>query len=260
MKIALANFEIGTNIQKNIKTILQLIRVAASNKADMIIFPEDSITGLRNNDDPEHDIKLALTIRSTEILTVRELARELNIIVVLGFLELYDGKIYDSCIVIHSKSITVDTYRRISRGWHGPAVSPNFYGHGTELKRIDTTIGTFTILLCGDLFDDDIVKQARNTDADYLIYPMLRDSYPKFKAYWWEEEFERYRERIQMIGKRTFMINGLDNSEGRKIFGGGWVLDELGIVEKHLYVFKPGIIYYNSDDVFNLEDSALDLF
>ncbi|MDA3885669.1 MAG: carbon-nitrogen hydrolase family protein [Candidatus Delongbacteria bacterium] len=260
MKIALANFEITDSIPKNIKTIMQLINTAASNNADMIIFPEDCVTGLRNNDKPEHDIKLGLTIRSTEILTIRELARELDIIVVLGFLEIYDDKLYDSCIVIHSNTLTVDTYRRISRGWHGPAVSPNFYGHGAELKRIDTKIGTFTILLCGDLFDDDLVEQAKNIDAEFLIYPMLRDSYPKFKAYWWEEEFEKYRERLQMIGKRTFMINGLINSKGYKTFGGGWVLDELGIVEKHLYVFKPGIIYYNSDDVFIPEDSALDLF
>ncbi|NOR44726.1 MAG: hypothetical protein GQ534_03995 [Candidatus Delongbacteria bacterium] len=253
MKIALANFEITDSIPKNIKTITHLIKTASANNADMIIFPEDCVTGLRNNDNPEHDIKLGLTIRSAEILTIRELARELNIIVVLGFLELYDGKLYDSCIVSHDNTMTVDVYRRITRGWHGPAVSPNFYGHGEELKRIETRLGTFTILLCGDLFDDNLVEQAKNIDAEFLIYPMLRDSYPKFKAHWWEDEFEVYRERLQMIGKRTFMINGLINSEGYKTFGGGWVLDELGIVEKKLYVFKPGIIYYNSDDVLSPE-------
>ena len=260
MKIALANFEITDSIPKNIKTIIHLIHTASSNDADMIIFPEDCVTGLRNNDNPEHDIKLGLTIRSAEILTIRELARELEITVVLGFLELYEDKLYDSSIMIHPDSATVDIYRRISRGWHGPAVSPNFYGHGTELKKIDTKIGSFTILLCGDLFDDNIVEQAKNIDAEYLIYPMLRDSYPKFKAHWWEDEFEKYREQLQKIGKRTFMINGIDESKGRKIFGGGWILDELGIVEKKLYVFKPGIIYYNSDDVFIPGDSAIDLF
>ena len=260
MKIALASFEIADNISKNIKTIMQFIETASANNADMIIFPEDCVTGLRNNDNPEHDIKLGLTIRSTEILTIRELARERNIIVALGFLEIYEEKLYDSYIVIHPDSATVDTYRRISRGWHGSAVSPRFYGHGEELKRIETKLGTFTILLCGDLFDDDLVEKAKNIDADYLIYPMLRDSYPKFKAHWWEDEFEVYRERLQKIGKRTFMINGLINSEGYKTFGGGWVFDELGIVEKKLYVFKPGIIYYNSDDVFIPGDSAIDLF
>jgi len=248
MKIALANFEISDTISKNIKTILQLITVAASNNANIILFPEDCVTGLRNNDNPEHDIKLGLTIRSAEILSIRELARELNIIVILGFLELHDGKLYDSCMVSHDNTMTVDIYRRISRGWHGPAVSPNFYGHGERLKKIETRFGTFTILLCGDLFDEKLVEDAKNIDADYLLYPMLRDSYPKFKAYWWEEEFEKYREQLKKIGKRTFMINGLDNSAGRKIFGGGWIIDKNGNVEKHLYVFKPGIIYYNSEE------------
>ncbi len=260
MKIALANFEITDSIPKNIRTIIQLIETAAVNNADMIVFPEDCVTGLRNNDNPEHDIKLGLTIRSVEILTIRELARERNIIVAFGLLEIYEEKLYDSYIVIHPDSTTVDTYRRISKGWHGPAVNPRFYGHGEELKRIETKFGTFTILLCGDLFDDDLVEQAKKIDAEFLIYPMLRDSYPKFKAHWWDDEFEVYRERLQMIGKRTFMINGLINSEGYKTFGGGWVFDELGIVEKKLYVFKPGIIYYNSDDVFIPGDSAIDLF
>ena len=95
MKYALAVNRVTDNLNFNVNLILEYIQEAKKNHADFIIFPECCITGLINNDIPEHDLALGITENSNIIRTICKFAMQNEIYVSIGFLELNNKFLYD---------------------------------------------------------------------------------------------------------------------------------------------------------------------
>ena len=45
---------------------------------------------------------------------------------------------------------------------------------GVELKSIITPLGKTTILICGDLFDDNVLSMLANISPDIVLFPFAR--------------------------------------------------------------------------------------
>ncbi len=87
MKYALVVNKVTSDINLNVKLILESIKEAKSNGAEFIIFPESAIAGFNNRDIPEYDFKLAFSESSNIIQSICKSAKENQIYVSLGFLK-----------------------------------------------------------------------------------------------------------------------------------------------------------------------------
>jgi len=65
MKIALAVTQIDSHIDANVRQIKRSVAEVAANGVDLVLFPESAVTGLINNDDPQHDLPLGQPIGLT---------------------------------------------------------------------------------------------------------------------------------------------------------------------------------------------------
>ena len=240
VKVSLVVSLVSLAIEENFRRILDYIKISAEKGAEMIIFPEASLTGLLNNGNVEHDLDLSVEIPGGETNRISEIVRKYGVYVAIGLLERDGGKIYDSSILINPEGKLVLKYRRISDGWLDPNADRKVYSTGKDLAFVRTEFGKITFLICGDLFDDGILKKVEKSDADYVIIPMARSFEDcSFKQEKWDVEKMAYLKRMRRIPGVSLLVNYLSHIDCS--FGGAMIIkDERIIAEKE--IGKEGIL------------------
>ena len=242
MRVALAVNQITEGIERNKKKVLEMICLSVDNRTELILFPEAAVTGLINNDDPVHDLRLGLPIPGKFTDSLCQLADRFNIHIGIGLLERESGKLFDTAVLIVPEKGIILKYRRITKGWHGKKADPEVYGHGDEIRVVKTRLGSFSFLICGDLFCDDLVQDVRRLGPDYLLFPFARSFEDGVidQARWNREEKFVYAKRVESVGVATVMVNsfGIDGS-----FGGAMVVAPSGEIRFELDIGKDGILF-----------------
>ncbi|MHB1354457.1 MAG: carbon-nitrogen hydrolase family protein [Anaerolineae bacterium] len=246
MKAALIVPRVRADAVKNTDTLLRLADQAAGEGADMLLFPEASLTGLVNNDDPTHDLPLGQPIPGPSTGIFSRFCRERRVWLGLGLLEREDGVLYDSAILLDAQGNISLRYRRIQPQWHGRHADPTIYCQGCEMAKTVIPFGSVSFLICGDLFDDAIVARFRQLQPDLLLFPFAR-SLPGGvldQSRWDNEELPLYRERVRLAGIPALMVNYLadpslvdDNS-----FGGAFVISAQGELLASLPLGEQGML------------------
>jgi len=244
MKAALVVNRVLPDIDANLTTILNMANEAADAGADLVVFPEAALTGLINNDEPSHDLPLGQPIPGPVTDVLARLACERRIWLAIGLLERDGDKLYDSAVLLTPDGEIGLKHRRIQPQWHGPNVDPSVYCQGTELSKVNTPLGTFAFLICGELFDDELVQRVRNLRPDWLLFPFARcfndGSYDQER--WDREEKPEYVQRVKLAGITTLMTNYLTDKDFDGYFGGIMVVSSDGTVVDSFPLDKIGIL------------------
>lgn len=242
MKVALVVNKITEDVKVNLKNIVSYINKAADEKADLVLFSEAALTGLINDDNPEHDIKLGVNITGDIVMELCEVARKRSINVVLGIFEKANEELYDSTIFINRDGVIGFKYRRITSTWHDPKIKESIYREGNEIKIYNSDIGKVCILICGDLFDDELANKVKELKADYLLFPFARSFYDGSisQRKWESEELGCYTSQILKTNTTTLATNYLDET----YFGGAFIVSRDGQVLSSLELGEEGMLVY----------------
>ncbi|HAN86083.1 MAG TPA: carbon-nitrogen hydrolase family protein, partial [Firmicutes bacterium] len=76
MRVGLAVIRVTQDYGINVDSMVELIREAAREGADLVLFGEAAPTGLINNDDPTHDMAIAQPIIAPTANILAQGARE----------------------------------------------------------------------------------------------------------------------------------------------------------------------------------------
>ena len=112
MKIALIVNRVTKNKEENFQRIIDLSNQAAQEEAKFLLFPETAITGLINNDDPNHDILLGEEIPGEVTDKLSSLANNLSIYLGIGLFEREENSLYDSTILIDPNGEIILKHRK----------------------------------------------------------------------------------------------------------------------------------------------------
>lgn len=248
MKVALAVNRVTADIDANLKMISYMVNEAADNKADLVVFAEAALTGLINDDDPSHDLPLGQPIPGHVTDMLLELARERRVWLAIGMLEREGRSLYDSAVLLTPGGEIGLKYRRIQPQWHGRSADPSVYRQGTELTKAVTPLGNFAFLICGDLWDDELVRRTRNLRPDWLLYPFARSGLDEER--WEKEEMPDYAQRVKLTGATTLMTSYLTDIvdfqlkdwEYERSLGSAMVVSSDGTMLDSLPPGKTGIL------------------
>jgi predicted amidohydrolase len=221
MRVELAVNRVTSDPRRNLAEILRMIDAAARRCADLILFPEAAVTGLINDDDPAHDLPLGEEIPGAITDQLAHRCQSEHIWTAIGLLERDGNELYDSAVLIAPDGEIKLKYRRIQPQWHGRQADPLVYRQGGEVLKADTSWGAFAFLICGDLFDDEIVQRVRDLDPGWILFPFARcfDDGSADQERWDREEQPAYLERAKLAGVTTLMTNYL---AGRELLGGAF--------------------------------------
>lgn len=248
MKFAVVTPMIEETLVKNLEKIEHFVLMASAKNADFIIFPEAVLTGLINTDEPEHDFQLALEKDSLEIQKLQQIAFKENIAIAFGYFEKVNHTLYDSFMCISSVGKIIANYRRISLGWHDNHADKSIYLQGNDIYTFIIKSCSFTCLICGDLFDENLIDRINKTNSDYLLVPFARaiEIKSNYEDFWEKEEFPFYIKQCNKSGKHTILTNYISpiDEDKYQYVGGAYLLSKEGEILHSQKLLTEGILYF----------------
>ncbi|MFH1514297.1 MAG: carbon-nitrogen hydrolase family protein [bacterium] len=238
--------KIGPNFDDNLNQIELLIHDAASSKSDFVLFPECAMTGLINNDDPDHDLPLGQPVPGQLTERMSQLAQNYQMYIGIGLLEKDAGRLFDSGVILSPDGAIVLHYRRMSPFWHGKKADPEIYCQGDEIKVANTEFGSFTFMICGDIFDDEVLLKVKKQNVEYILCLLYRtfDDGSIDQEKWDFEEESFYAARALAANATVFFVNSLEDHENKKepSFGCALAVNPEGRVMGKLPLGKSGLL------------------
>ncbi len=165
IKISLAqiNPSLG-DLEKNREKHIKFIEKAIEEKANLVVFPELSLTGYKLND---LAMEVALSPNDTFLMPFLSLGKQIDI--AFGFVEKgKDKNVYNSAMFIEDRKIK-NVYRKIYLPTHGMFQELRFMGRGNKVEVFDTKIGRIAMLICRDIFHPSLLFLAYAQHADFIL-------------------------------------------------------------------------------------------
>ncbi|MBI5227492.1 carbon-nitrogen hydrolase family protein [Candidatus Micrarchaeota archaeon] len=163
MKVGLVQMEITHgNLQSNLIKIQEFIKEGKKKKLDIIVFPEDALTGIvREFPDLVDSEGKYRSIFS-------RLAKENSIDILCGsFVERVDSKLYNTSCYFDSNGKILGEYRKINL-WH----SEREYIHkGKKIVVFDTRFGKAALAICWDLSNSYLFRKIAQKEVKLVFVP-----------------------------------------------------------------------------------------
>ena len=173
VKIGIIQSKISDNIQKNINSAIKNIKKAASKKARIICVPELFLSNYFCQTESHSNFKLAEKIpgRTTKIFC--ELAKDLQIVLMISLFEKKThGFYHNTSIVISEKGKILSKYRKMHIP-DDPGYYEKFYFTPGDLgfKSVKTKFGKIGPLICWDQWFPEAARIMALKGAEVLFYP-----------------------------------------------------------------------------------------
>ena len=182
-KITLALAQISSqreNKKENLRKIEELTMRAKKEKADLVIFPELSLTGYVVRDQV---YELAETIPGPSTTQIAELTRKIGMYVVFGMPELSKktkATIYNTAVFVGPEGI-IGKYHKRYLPTHSVFEEKRYFRPGYQTAAFDTSLGKIGLCICYDLFFPEVTRLTRLEGAQLIICisasPSVRRSY-----------------------------------------------------------------------------------
>ena len=171
MKVALAQIVIDyASPIYNLNSISDLCSSAKSKGAEVIVFPEYSITG------PLRGKKYSGKQYAHYVDLLRSIAKENSIDLIPGSLiEQENEKFFNTSLYIEKNGNVISKYRKINL-WHGEISQ---LSSGTSVSVFDTSFGKCGLAICWDLMNPTIFRAMARAGAKYIFVPSFWSDYGK---------------------------------------------------------------------------------
>lgn len=174
--------EIDVNLKKAKFLINKLFK---EKKCDLVVFPEDCITG-----PIPYRLDLVQSQSSASITFFQNLAVKYNTYIVCGsFIEKIENKYFNTSLLIDKKGKVILKYQK-NNLW---IPERRYLSPGNNIKVVKTPIGTIGIIICWDLAYPEISKKLSKLGVDIICCP----------SYWAEDDggiltkkYNKYSEKL----------------------------------------------------------------
>ncbi|MFC1963907.1 carbon-nitrogen hydrolase family protein [Chloroflexota bacterium] len=240
-RVKIAGVQIAPQLMQpadNLQKILDLLREAAAVRADLIVFPECSLTGYVYSS-REEALPFAEIIPGPATEKVASLCRELAVHAVFGLLEKDAEKLFNTVVLIGPGSL-IGTYRKIHLPYLGV---DRFVDPGDRPFQVyQTPIGNIGMEICRDLVFPESSRVLSLLGADILVLPTNYAPLP------WSRMAEKYADCFvptRAIENRVHMvaIDRVGTERGYKFVGASRIVNAGGEILARSNTFCEEIIY-----------------
>ena len=206
---------LADNIQRFI-TILDQVR---EQHPDLVCLPECSFTGYMYE---EADLaRFAEPVPGSTTAEMSRLAQAYGVYLCFGLLEATPQGVYDTALLLDRSGTTISHHRKLSE-------KPPFI-NGTAVDSVETEFGRLGILVCADLFAEDVIVRL-DPALKLLLVPTARsfDGGSPNRARWEQEERQSYLDAVRLAGVPAAITNTLETSPEDALFGGALLISAQG--------------------------------
>jgi predicted amidohydrolase len=182
-KIKLAFAQISSkreNKKENLQKIEECTIKAKEQAADLVIFPELSLTGYVVRD---QIYELAETIPGSATKKIEGIARKTGMHVIFGMPELSEktkATIFNTAVFIGPKGF-IGKYRKMYLPTHSVFEEKRYFRPGYQTAAFNTALGNIGLCICYDLFFPEVCRLTRLKGAQLIVSisasPSIRRSF-----------------------------------------------------------------------------------
>lgn len=196
---------------ENFAELERRLSEAARFSPDLVCLPECTLTGyLYEEADLE---RFAEPLEGPSARRLAELARRFGVFLCAGLLERAPEGVYDSALLFDRLGGLILHHRKIEE-------KPPFLC-GRLFRCAPTELGRLGILICGDLFNESVARQAVG-QVDILLVPLARSFAGRSPDpnRWAAEERQAYLEAGRSLRTTVCLVNALEVGVEEPAFGG----------------------------------------
>jgi len=181
IKLALAQISSKReNKEENLSTFEKLTWKAKAEGADLVIFPELSLTGYVVRD---QFYELAELIPGPSTLRMQEVAKKTGMYIIFGLPELSEktrATMFNTAVFTGPEGL-IGKYRKMYLPTHSVFEEKRHFRPGYQAVAFDTPIGNIGLCICYDLFFPEVTRLTRLQGAQLIVCisasPAVRRSY-----------------------------------------------------------------------------------
>jgi predicted amidohydrolase len=181
IKLALAQISSKRENKKvNLQKIQEFALKAKEQAADLVIFPELSLTGYVVRD---QIYELAETIPGPATKKIEDIARKTGMHVIFGMPELSEkakATIFNTAVFVGPKGF-IGKYRKMYLPTHSVFEEKRYFRPGYQTAAFTTTLGNIGLCICYDIFFPEVCRLTRLKGAQLIVSisasPAVRRSY-----------------------------------------------------------------------------------
>lgn len=224
------------DLEYNVKMHVAQTEQALESGADLIVFPELSLTGYTLKDQTLDVMRRA---DCPEFARLRQLSR--HIAICAGFVEEgLDSIPYDSAFFMDAGEVR-HVHRKMYLPTHGMFEELKFLGRGKELSVFDTRFGRTGIVICRDLFHPLEVSTMAALGAELLLAPSAMPA----RGFDGDELAIEQTVGLALGSASTFLgmfvvyVNRVGFDDGLGFYGGSALSDPVGGITISAPRFEP---------------------
>ena len=215
MRIALAQMKNSGNMQENLDKSVELIREAADNKADLILFPEVQLTEFFPQYRGKDATKYCLKIDSEEVKKLQAASREYSIISIPNIYLEEKGKTYDASLLIGIDGEIKGIQKMVHIAQAEQFFEQDYYTPSDEgFKVFDTAYGKIGIVVCFDRHYPESIRTETLMGADLIVIPTVNTKAEPSEIFEWELRVQAFQNSVAIA-----MCNRV-GCEGKMDFSG----------------------------------------
>lgn len=169
VKVALAQISCQRGNKKaNIQKMEDYTAKARQQNADLVIFPELSLTGYTVRDEL---YELAETIPGPSIAAMEKIAKKHEAYIVFGMPELSEkaqATLYNTAVLVGPKGF-IGKYRKMHLPTHSVFEEKRYFRPGCQAGVFDTELGKIGLIVCYDIFFPEISRLTRLEGAQLIV-------------------------------------------------------------------------------------------
>jgi predicted amidohydrolase len=152
----------------NLRKMRKLAAKAKKQGADLVIFPEFSLTGYVVRDEI---YELAEKIPGPSVDSVKSISHETKIHIVFGMPELSEktqATVYNAAVLVSPKGF-VGKYRKMYLPTHSVFEEKRYFRPGYEAAAFNTQLGRIGLIICYDIFFPEVCRLVRLEGAQLIV-------------------------------------------------------------------------------------------
>lgn len=167
LKVAVAQIKPALgDLERNLALHEKMCEEAIAEGADLLVFPELSLTGYFLKDLVP---SVALTPESPPFTPLRELSRRIAIVV--GFVEEAPGFFFHNAALFLEGGEVRHLHRKVYLPTYGIFDEQRYLAEGEKIRAFDTSFGRMAILICEDMWHPSAAYIASQDGAEAFLIP-----------------------------------------------------------------------------------------
>lgn len=246
-KIALAQVDsvIG-DVKKNVRKHVDCVRKSVKSGADLVVFPELSLTGYTVRD-TNWDVALKLPAEK-ELGDLVKLSRSISIILG-GIEESEEYGIFNSAFLLEKGKVH-RVHRKIYPPTYGMFEEMRYFSSGKTAQAFDTGLGRMGVLICEDLWHLPLPYVLARDGAEVIIVlaaSPTRLGGDEGRPAIARVNTENHKVYARLLGAYLVFCNRVGFEDGVNFWGGSEVIDPAGETVVQAKLFEEDLVFAHID-------------